>query len=196
MIEYIKGKVESLTPTSVVLENQGMGYLIQISLNTYAAIQPLNECKLFIYEAIREDAYLLFGFSKTEERDLFLQLIGVSGVGANTARMILSSLSVDELKQCIVNENVAMIQSVKGIGLKTAQRILVDLRDKIQKSNLLQSGLPLSSPANNLVRTEALAALQMLGFPLSASQKVVNKLMSETPDMPVERVVKAALKLL
>jgi len=196
MIEYIKGTVESLTPTSVVLDNHGIGYLLQISLNTYTAIQSQSECKLYVYEAIREDAYLLFGFSKMEERDIFLLLIGVSGVGANTARMILSSLTVEELKQGIVSENVSMLQSVKGIGLRTAQRILVDLKDKIQKSKLLQSGMPIISSTSNQVRSEALAALQMLGFPLSASQKAVNKLMVEAPDMPVEQVVKAALKLL
>ncbi|MDP4276067.1 MAG: Holliday junction branch migration protein RuvA [Bacteroidota bacterium] len=196
MIEYIKGNVESLTPTSVVLDNHGIGYLLQISLNTYTAIQSQSECKLYVYEAIREDAYLLFGFSKMEERDIFLLLIGVSGVGANTARMILSSLTVEELKQGIVSENVSMLQSVKGIGIRTAQRILVDLKDKIQKSKLLQSDMPLVSSTSNQVRSEALAALQMLGFPLSASQKAVNKLMVEAPDMPVEQVVKAALKLL
>jgi len=196
MIEYIKGKVESLTPTSVVLDNQGIGYLIHISLNTYVAIQKMEECKLYIYEAIREDAYLLFGFFRMEERALFLLLIGVSGVGANTARMMLSSLTVEELKQSIVTENVAALQSVKGIGLKTAQRVMVDLKDKIQRSDLLQTGQSIPLTASNQVRTEALAALQMLGFTLQVSQKVINKIVSETPDMPVEQVIKGALKLL
>lgn len=196
MIEFIKGEVESLTPTSVVLENQGIGYFVNISLNTYSEIQSLKACKLYIYEAIREDAIILFGFLKTEERSIFLQLIGVSGVGANTARMILSSLSVDEFRQCIVSENVDLLKSVKGIGLKTAQRILVDLKDKILKSDTLSSGTIGMKGSGELVRSEALAALQMLGFAASLSQKAVNKILSETPGMPVEQVVKAALKML
>ena len=194
MIEFIKGEVESLTPTSVVLENQGIGYFVNISLNTYSEIQSLKACKLYIYEAIREDAIILFGFFKTEERSIFLQLIGVSGVGANTARMILSSLSVDEFRHCIASENVDLLKSVKGIGLKTAQRILVDLKDKILKSDTLSSGT--TAIKGDLVRSEALAALQMLGFASAISQKAVTRILSETPGMPVEQVVKAALKML
>jgi Holliday junction DNA helicase RuvA len=196
MIEYIKGSVSTLTPTSVVLDNHGMGYLVNISLNTYASIQHQNDCQLYIYEAIREDAYQLFGFARKEERDLFLLLIGVSGVGANTARMILSSLTVEELKQVIATEQVVALQSVKGIGNKTAQRILVDLKDKIQKTTTVSGTLGLVGNASQQVRSEALAALQMLGFPLSASQKVVNKLLGDNPELPVEQVIKAALKML
>jgi Holliday junction DNA helicase RuvA len=196
MIEYIKGTVEELTPTFVVLENQGIGYYVQISLNTFTDVQEQKSCKLYIYEAIREDAYLLFGFSKAEERRMFIQLIGVSGVGANTARMILSSLNVDELKQCIVSENLDALKSVKGIGGKTAQRILVDLKDKVAKMGVEPLSLLSKNPASAHVRSEAIAALQMLGFASSASQKVVNKIMSETSGMPVEQVIKAALKLL
>lgn len=196
MIEYIKGTVSTLTPTTVVLDNHGLGYLVNISLNTYAAIQQLTECQLYIHEAIREDAYQLFGFYRKEERDLFLLLIGVSGVGANTARMILSSLTVEELKQVIATEQVVALQAVKGIGNKTAQRILVDLKDKIQKTTTVSGTAGLPGMAAQKVRSEALAALQMLGFPLSASQKVVNKLLGDNPELPVEQVIKAALKLL
>jgi holliday junction DNA helicase RuvA len=195
MIEYIKGSINSLTPTTVTIDNQGIGYLIHISLNTYSAIQSMSECTLYIYEAIREDAWLLFGFYKKEERALFLLLIGVSGVGANTARMLLSSMNVEELKQCLSEGNVTALQSVKGIGLKTAQRILVDLKDKVQKPDGGQSGL-LMPLKDSTVRSEALAALQMLGFPVQVSQKVVIRLLSQDPGMAVEHVIKQALKLL
>jgi holliday junction DNA helicase RuvA len=195
MIEYIKGKVVTLTPASVVLENQGMGFMLHISVNTFASIQHMEECCLFVYESIREDAFQLYGFHRKEERDLFLLLIGVSGVGANTARMILSSLTVDELRQAIVNGQVAALQSVKGIGLKTAQRVIIDLKDKIQRSTT-PSGLLPDSGINQQVRAEALAALQMLGFQLTPSQKVVDKLLAANAGMPVELLIKAALKQL
>lgn len=196
MIEYIKGSITELAPTSVVIENQGLGYFVQISLNTYSDIQNMSGCKLYIYEVIREDAYLLFGFSNKEERSIFLKLIAVSGVGANTARMILSSLTVEELKSCIMSDNVDALKSVKGIGAKTAQRILVDLKDKIMKSGFDQTSLISGSSASAEVRTEAVAALQMLGFALTVSQKVVGKIMADKPGMRVEDVIKAALKLL
>lgn len=196
MIEYIKGKVSSLTPTTVVLDNQGMGYLANISLNTFSAIQQLEVCQLYIYEAIRDDAYQLFGFYRREERELFLLLIGVSGVGANTARMILSSMTVDELKQVIATDQVAVLQGVKGIGSKTAQRILIDLKDKILKLGGTTTDQTQVGTAAQQVRFEALSALQMLGFQPVASQKVVNKLLSEQPNLPVEQVIKAALKML
>ncbi|MDD4921938.1 MAG: Holliday junction branch migration protein RuvA [Bacteroidales bacterium] len=196
MIEYIKGEVETLTPTNVVLENQGLAYFINISLNTYTDIQSLKTCKLYIHEAIREDAYILFGFSTLSERSTFQQLIGVSGVGANTARMILSSLSVKELESCILSDNVTVLKGVKGIGLKTAQRIIVDLKDKMGKSGVDQTDSIAIGSKNNLVREEAVAALQMLGFAQSLSMKAVNKILLELPDLPVENVIKAALKLL
>ena len=196
MIEYIKGEVITLTPTNVVLENQGLAYFINISLNTYTSIQTLKTCKLYIHEAIREDAYVLFGFSTLSERTTFQQLIGVSGVGANTARMILSSLSVIELETCILSENVDVLKAVKGIGLKTAQRIIVDLKDKMGKTGVVASEAMATGSKNSLVRDEAVAALQMLGFVQSASMKVVCKILSDFPDLPVEQVIKAALKLL
>lgn len=196
MIAYIKGDIDSLTPTSVVLENQGMGYFINISLNTYTDIQLLKTCKLYIYEAIREDAYVLFGFSKLSERTTFQQLIGVSGVGANTARMILSSLSVSELESCILSEKADVLKGVKGIGLKTAQRIIVDLKDKISKSSMDLPKDGTSHVQSSQVRQEAVAALQMLGFPQSLSMKAVNRVLLDLPGIPVEQVIKAALKLL
>ncbi|MCE5175669.1 MAG: Holliday junction branch migration protein RuvA [Bacteroidales bacterium] len=196
MIEYIKGEVITLTPTNVVLENQGLAYFINISLNTYTNIQTLKTCKLYIHEAIREDAYVLFGFSTLSERTTFQQLIGVSGVGANTARMILSSLSVIELETCILSENVDALKAVKGIGLKTAQRIIVDLKDKMGKAGVVASETMATGSKNSLVRDEAVAALQMLGFVQSASMKVVCKILSDFPNLPVEQVIKAALKLL
>jgi len=196
MIEYIKGEVITLTPTNVVLENQGLAYFINISLNTYTNIQALKTCKLYIHEAIREDAYVLFGFSTLSERATFQQLIGVSGVGANTARMILSSLSVIELETCILSENADVLKAVKGIGLKTAQRIIVDLKDKIGRAGVAASETMATGSKNSLVRDEAVAALQMLGFVQSASMKSVNKILFDSPDLPVEQVIKAALKLL
>jgi len=196
MIEYIKGEVETLTPTNVVIENQGLAYFINISLNTFSDIQNLKTCKLYIYEAIREDAYILFGFSKTSERATFQQLIGVSGVGANTARMILSSLSVKELESCILSENVAVLKGVKGIGLKTAQRIILDLKDKISKLGMDSAEVLAMNAQNSQVKEEAIAALQMLGFTQSLSSKAVSKILIELPEMPVEKVIKAALKLL
>lgn len=196
MIEYIKGEVDTLTPTSIILENQGLAYFINISLNTYSDIQALKSCKLYIHEAIREDAYVLYGFSKISERTTFQQLIGVSGVGANTARMILSSLSVQELESCILSENLGILKGVKGIGLKTAQRIIVDLKDKMGKSGVHTGEISAVYAQNNLVREEALAALQMLGFNQALSLKAVNKILLELPELPVEQVIKSALKLL
>jgi len=196
MIEYIKGQVETLTPTNVVLENQGLAYFINISLNTYSDIQALKNCKLFIHEAIREDAYILYGFSTLSERSTFQQLIGVSGVGANTARMILSSLSVKELESCILSDNVGILKGVKGIGLKTAQRIIVDLKDKMGKSGAHFDEHSALGVATSQVRDEAVSALQMLGFTQALSLKAVNNIVLELPGLPVEQVIKAALKLL
>ena len=195
MIEYIKGEITSLTPASVVLDIQGIGYLVNISLNTFDDIQGQTSCKLYIYEAIREDAHLLYGFSKVSERAVFLQLIGVSGVGANTARMILSSMSPEELEACIAGEHVDVLKSIKGIGLKTAQRIIVDLKDKVGKG-AGEISIPGFHPLNTVVRDEAVAALQMLGFNQAASARVVAQLLKDDPSLPVEQVVKSALKLL
>lgn len=193
MIEYISGRVTELTPASAILECGGIGYFLNISLTTYSALTLNEPAKLFVYEAIREDAHILYGFLSRRERELFLLLISVSGVGPNTARMILSSLSVPEVEQIIISENVNILKSVKGIGGKTAQRIIVDLKDKIKPGD---NTLHISTPQNHEVQEEALAALVMLGFPQAASAKVIQKLLKESPVMKVEAIIKAALKML
>ena len=200
MIEYIKGEIAELSPASAIIDCNGLGYAANISLNTYAAIQGKKSCKLYIYEAIREDAYVLYGFADKQERELFLLLISVSGIGGNTARMILSALSPSELINVISTENANLLKTVKGIGLKTAQRVIVDLKDKIKTSGEAAgttgiTGLA-STAANVQVQEEAVAALTMLGFAQAPSQKVVSLLLKEEPDLPVEKVIKLALKRL
>lgn len=193
MLEYIKGTIEELTPTFVVVDNNGIGYMINITLNTYTALQSKKDTRLYLYEAIREDAHILYGFLDKRERDMFLLLISVSGVGANTSRMILSSLPVAELEQTIATGNVNILKSVKGIGAKTAQRIIVDLKDKIKQDT---DSLILQTPARSESYEEALAALVMLGFPQQNSQKVLKKLLSENPAITVEDAIKKALKMM
>ncbi len=201
MIEYIRGELAELTPAAAIIDCNGVGYLASISLNTYSAIQGKKSCKLYVYEAIREDAYQLYGFADKQERELFLLLISVSGIGGNTARMILSALSPAELINIISTENANLLKTVKGIGLKTAQRIIVDLKDKMKTGSVaaamgVEPGLPLATTASNEVMDEAVAALTMLGFAQAASQKVVLGILKETPDAPVEQVIKLALKRL
>ena len=197
MLEYVKGDILEITPNYVVVENQGMGYMVNISLQTYSAIQDKSVAKLFLYESIREDAFVLYGFATSTERKMFLLLISVSGVGAGTARMILSSLSSAELFQAIQTENVQAIKSVKGIGLKTAQRILVDLKDNIQELDVASNVVtPVAATANQQIASEAVAALSMLGFASTQSQKAVAKILSDEPALSVEQVIKKALKLL
>ena len=198
MIEYLKGEIAELTPATAVIDCNGVGYAASISLNTYSAIQGKKTCKLYIYEAIREDAYTLFGFADRQERELFLLLISVSGIGGNTARMILSALSPSELINVISNENANLLKSVKGIGLKTAQRIIVDLKDKIKTGAVAAANIggTATLPANNEVMDEAVAALTMLGFAQGPSQKVVIGILKEEPSAPVEQVIKLALKRL
>lgn len=193
MIEYVKGEITELTPTSVVLECNGLGYLLNISLNTYSALSGSKNIKLYAYEVIREDAHTLFGFIDKHERELFLLLISVSGVGPNTGRMILSSLSPSELETVIASGNDKMLKSVKGIGAKTAQRIIVDLKDKIKPTAVTLENTVTLNPA---VSEEALAALVMLGFPQNVSQKCVTSILKEDPTLKVEQVIKAALKML
>ena len=197
MIEYIKGELTELTPAMAVVEAHGVGYAMNISLNTYSAIQGKKEVKLYAYEAIREDAHTLYGFVNKKERELFLLLITVSGVGPNTARMVLSSLSPSELCNSISTSNERMIKGVKGIGLKTAQRIIVDLKDKIVALGIADEipvGGSMQVAVNNLVKDEAVSALTMLGFSPAPSQKVVVDILKQKPDAPVEEVVKLALK--
>ena len=197
MIEYIKGELTDLTPALATIEAGGVGYGLNISLNTFSAIQGKKEVKLYVYEAIREDAYVLYGFINKKEREMFLLLITVNGVGANTARMMLSGMSVNELCNAISTGNARLIQSIKGIGKMTAQRIIVDMRDKIVSLGIaseIPAGGSVQAPVNNAVRDEAVSALTMLGFAPAPSQKVVVAILQEQPDAPVEQVVKLALK--
>ena len=196
MLDYIKGSVAELNPAYVVVDNHGMGYLLNISLSTYDAITRAGQgdVMLYVYEVIREDAHQLYGFINKREREAFLLLISVSGVGPNTARMILSSMSAEEFSQAIASNNVAMFKAVKGVGAKTAQRIIVDLKDKIKSTGstlLIQNGA-----AAGEVFDEALAALVMLGFTQQASQKVLKSLISSHPDLTVEQAIKMALKMM
>ena len=195
MLDFIKGEIVELNPTSVVLEVTGLGYAIHISLNTYSVLSGKKEVKLYVYEVIREDAHLLFGFSEKRERELFLLLISVSGVGANTARMILSSLSVPELEAVISSGNSNILKTIKGIGAKTAERIIIDLKDKIKLSDNIALGEK-SISISNEAANEAVSALMMLGFNQVASQKVVSKIIKEKPLSTVEEIIKIALKML
>lgn len=198
MIEYIKGELTEITPAMAVIECNGLGYGINVSLNTYSAIQGKKEVKLYIYESIREDAYILYGFATKQERELFLLLISVSGIGGNTARMILSALTPSELCNVISSGNDKLLKTVKGIGLKTAQRIIVDLKDKISTTDIGTSttSAPISITDNNEIYEEAIAALTMLGFAQAPSQKVVAAILKEEPEAAVEKVIKLALKRL
>ena len=197
MIDYIKGELTELTPALATVEAAGVGYGLNISLNTYSAILGKKEVKLYVHEAIREDAYVLFGFVNKKEREMFELLITVSGVGANTARMMLSGMSVSELCNAISTGNARLIQGIKGIGKMTAQRLIVDLRDKIVALGIadeIPAGGQIAAPVNNQVKDEAVSALTMLGFAPAPTQKVVLQILQQQPDLPVEQVVKLALK--
>lgn len=196
MIEYIKGEIVELTPARMILECGGIGYELNISLTTYSAFNGKTSGKLFVYEVIREDAHLLFGFAERIERELFLLLTSVSGVGPNTARMILSSLPPKELVEAIASKNEAALTAVKGIGLKTAQRILVDLKNKVKSVEGLAPVDVVAAPSNGTVAEEAVAALVMLGFQKAASQKAVTSILKGSPAMAVEQVIKTALRML
>jgi Holliday junction DNA helicase RuvA len=205
MIEYIKGELTDLTPALAIIEAAGVGYGLNISLNTFSALQSgkwkdesgKKIVKLYVYEAIREDAHVLFGFVNRKEREMFELLITVNGVGANTARMMLSGMSVSELCNAISTGNARLIQNVKGIGKMTAQRIIVDLKDKIVALGItdeIPAGGQSAAPVNSQVREEAISALTMLGFSPAPTQKVVVQILKDQPDLPVEQVVKLALK--
>ncbi len=194
MYSFISGTVVEKNPAYIVLDNQGVGYLINITLNTFTAIGGQERVKLFVHLAIREDAHLLYGFYTEQERALFLQLITVSGVGCNTARLILSSMTVKEAVDAIATNNIKMIQSVKGIGAKTAQRIIVDLHDKVGK---METGTGENSPAGyNTLKDEALSALMVLGFNKVSIEKTLDKLLKEMTNPSVEDLIKEALRLL
>lgn len=201
MIEYINGELTELTPALAVVEAAGVGYALNISLNTFTSLQGKKDVKLYVHEALvtggRDDSYSLYGFASTQERELYRMLITVSGVGANTARMILSASSPAELCNIIANGDERQLKGVKGIGLKTAQRIIVDLRDKIVSSGIAQELHVPSEPVaavNMAVKDEAVSALTMLGFSPAPSAKVVTAILREDPELPVEQVVKLALK--
>ena len=193
MYAYIAGKVAEITPTYAVIDNHDIGYSINITLNTFTAIGEKEEVKLYVHEQILEDAHNLFGFFTAAERDLFELLITVSGIGCNTARLILSSLTVNELSNAIANENVKTIQAVKGIGGKTAQRIIIELKDKLKKNDFPTE---IFASPNNTIKTEALSALTILGFSKTAVDKALDKLLKQTPDATVETLIKEALKVL
>ena len=204
MIDYIKGQLTELTPTFAVIEAAGVGYEINIALPTYSSLidkAGKDGIKLFTSEIIREDAHLLFGFSTKGERELFIMLMTVSGIGANTARMIMSAYSAAEIRQIIALGNAKALSQIKGLGPKTAQRIIVDLNDKILKIDLGDDApgeliLDVQTPSNNETHTEAVSALTMLGFAAAASGKVVDKILKDNPNIHVEQVIKLALKML
>lgn len=193
MYEYIKGVVASLKPSHIILEANSVGYMVHISLNTYTQLQGKESIKLFIHQVIREDAHLLYGFSTEVERELFRMLISVSGIGSNTAIMMFSSLSPEEIRSAILNENVTLLKSIKGIGIKTAQRVIIDLKDKVGKSPASEQ---IVASADNTLRNEALSALIMLGFAKKPAEKELDKILSANPKQSVESVIKQALKSL
>ncbi len=198
MIEYLRGELAELTPTTAIIECAGVGYEASITLNTYSAIQGKKETKLYIYEIIREDTHQLFGFFNKQERELFLLLISVSGIGGNTARTILSAFTIGELCETISSGDEKILKSVKGIGLKTAQRIIVELKDKIVG---IAAGIPTAASAtaphiDKETVNEAVSALVMLGFPAAAANKVVQNIAKEQPQSTVEQLIKLALKQL
>ena len=198
MIEYLKGTLTDLSPALAIVECHGVGYGVNISLNTFSAIQGKQEVKLWVTESIREDAYQLWGFSTRAERELFLLLTSVSGIGAATSRVILSSMTVSELAGFISEGNDKMLKTVKGIGPKAAQRIIVELRDKIGTLGIeaASPNASLTPIVNKEVMDEAVAALSMLGFSPAPAHKAVQKILTDEPDAPVERVIKLALKML
>ncbi|MDE6340704.1 MAG: Holliday junction branch migration protein RuvA [Muribaculaceae bacterium] len=193
MIEYLNGSVSDLEPAMAVIECAGVGYGVNITLMDYPKLQQLKSARLYIHESIREDAHDLYGFLSKTSRELFRQLIGVSGVGPNTARLILSSLSEQQLVDAIAGDNPAALKSVKGIGGKTAQRIIVDLRDKIKTTDLAFIS---STPVAGEVFDDAVAALVMLGFNAQASRVALKKILSDDPSLSTEKAIKMALTML
>lgn len=191
MITHLEGKLVEKNPTDVVIDCNGVGYFINISLHTYSQIPDREHLRLYTYLQVREDAHSLYGFSSKTEREIFKLLISVSGIGANTARTMLSSLTPQQVKEGIASGDVALIQSVKGIGLKTAQRVIIDLKDKVLKVYGIDE---LSLVPNNTNKDEALSALDVLGFNKKQSEKVVDKILNVKPDADVEQIIKEALK--
>ncbi|NTV82809.1 MAG: Holliday junction branch migration protein RuvA [Bacteroidales bacterium] len=203
MYEYLQGKLTEINPTYAVIDTGGIGFILHITLNTYSKIHALEQCRLYAHQVVREDAHVLFGFADHEERELFRLLISVSGVGPNTARLLLSSLNVSELKDAIVSGRVGVLKSVKGIGEKSAQRIIVDLKDKVDRGTTSPQKVEIS---HNTIREESLSGLVILGFPKKVAEKAVDEVIKEllqvavsendAPVLSVERLIKEALKRL
>lgn len=197
MYEYISGQVVEATPTYAIIEAAGVGYFINISLKTYSDIENTQQARLYVHFIVREDQQTLFGFSTKLERELFRQLISVSGVGGNTARMILSTYSSHELQNIIATENAVLLKNVKGLGLKTAQKIIVELSGKMLElgaSDIMTPTIKSNNTQNNETYNEALAALSMLGFQKSASEKALKSIFQESPSITVEEAIRSALK--
>lgn len=193
MYEFIEGNLIELNPAFAVIQTGGIAYFINISLSTYAQLEEQKTARLYLHQVVREDAILLFGFSEKKEREIFRLLISVSGIGANTARMILSSLSTSEIQNAIASENVNLIKSVKGIGLKTAQKVIIDLKDKLGKD--FKFGEKVQAH-NNTIKEESLSAMVMLGFAKNVAEKALDKILSENNNLTVEELIKKALKIL
>ncbi|MBW7845330.1 MAG: Holliday junction branch migration protein RuvA [Bacteroidia bacterium] len=196
MIAFVEGKLEVKTPTYLVVNCGGVGYSINISLNTYEQMSGLSSARVLTHMVVKEDSHTLFGFAEESERELFLHLLSVNGVGSNTARMILSSLKPLEIKQAITSGNWSLLKSVKGIGPKTAQRIVIDLQDKIQKAGIATGDLNTTITPQNKTMEEALAALLMLGFNKSEAEKGLQKIKQQNPDYSVEELIKHTLKVI
>lgn len=194
MYDYIQGTVVELTPTQVIVDNHGIGYRIQISLQTYGQFQAQQQTRIYVHHIVKEDDEQLFGFADRDERDLFILLISVSGIGPNTARMMLSSLTSEELRNAILGEDLNRIKSIKGIGLKTAQRLIIELKGKLVKGGGSTARIPI--PETNPSRAEALAALQMLGFAKPNIERALDKILTDSPQCGLEDMIKKALKLL
>ena len=193
MITQIKGRLVEKSPTELVIDCNGLGYLVNISLNTFSLLSDSENISLYTHLQVKEDSHTLFGFYEKTERNLFRKLISVSGIGASTARTMLSSLNPEEIQRAILSENVSTIQSVKGIGLKTAQRVIIELKDKV---SAISEGLESSSNFTNSKREESLSALEVLGYSRKQTTKVVDKLISETSEISVEEIIKNALNKL
>lgn len=195
MFAYLDGKITHKTPTHIYIECNGVGYFVNISLTTFSQIESLSEAKLFTHLVVREDAHILYGFFTEEEKNMFLYLISVSGVGPNTARLVLSSLSVQEFQKAIISEDVRLIQSIKGIGPKSAQRLILELKDKLKKDKMLDNADNISIQGNRMVADEALAALSILGFPKAQAEKAISKVLKENNAIhSVEELIKWSLK--
>lgn len=191
MLDYIKGKIVDISPTHVILDNNGIGYFVNISVNSYSNLSGKVDTLLYIHEVIREDTHQLYGFTDHKEREIFLHLISVNGVGANTARVMLSSLSPNEIVHAIGHNDINLLKSIKGIGAKTAERIIVDLRDKVIK---ISGGEQIITSLDNTIKDEALSALVMLGFPKAKVEKVIHTILQQKSDYSVEELIKEALK--